>query len=76
MRVSYKGLEEEASDLFAAIESRHKGKNVAGRELNSSSSMNYDSKRILLNPALFLVIMATLLSHYESKNSQLECSRS
>lgn len=45
MRVSYEGFEEEASDLFAAIESRHKGKGVAGRELNLSSSMNYDSKR-------------------------------
>jgi hypothetical protein len=28
MRVSYEGFEEEASDLFAAIESRHKGKNI------------------------------------------------
>jgi hypothetical protein len=44
MRVSREGFEEEASDLFAAIESRHNGKNIAGRELNLSSLRNYDSK--------------------------------
>jgi hypothetical protein len=93
MGVSYEGFEEEASDLFATIESRHKGKGVAGmssspkkvsgnmvkgvRELlNLSSSVNYDSRGILINPALLLVIVARLLSHYESENSQLECSRS
>lgn len=37
--LSYKEFEEEASDLFATIESRHKGKGVAGTSSSPNKSV-------------------------------------